>query len=54
MNNDDKHLKETIEKFANSVAPHLKLKHEFEKETDELIEKFAKLNNKQIKHSLTR
>lgn len=47
MNNDDKHLKEMIERLANSVSPHLKLKYEFEKETDELIEAFAELNKKQ-------
>ena len=47
MDNDDKHLKEMIERLANSVAPHLKLKYEFEKETDELIEAFAELGKKQ-------
>lgn len=44
MNNNDKHLKEMIERLANSAAPHLKLKYEFEKETDELIEAFTELN----------
>lgn len=46
MSNNDKQLKEMVERLSNSVTSQIELKHVFEKETDELIKVFAELNRR--------